>query len=162
MAIRDRGANGEPVFEDAEVRCLQLSVLVATLDNGEIHEVRTYQNDSEWGLILRAADAASDTVGGIHRLRRLAELPTGQVSSADIRQSRAGDIGEVTLLVDDQPVLLMAGEIYETVTDRLEFHVADESVLVFPHPSDANAIAWIGERASAAAADDDDDDDEQQ
>jgi len=146
MALRLEGPDGHPVFDDPSVHCLHVMVLLADLDHGEAIEVLTYQNDCEWGLQARAAKAERAVWDGIFRWRAFDDLPLGAVSNIRLRHSDRGDIGEVLLQVDGQEVLLVAGEIYETPGERLEYHAADESVLVFTDLAAADAITWSGAR----------------
>lgn len=63
------------------------------------------------------------------------------------RLSDHGDLTEVEFGFGDgagkEVVLIVAGEIHETWTDRLEFHRFGESLLVFTSRVDYDAIAWI-------------------
>ena len=57
-----------------------------------------------------------------------------------------GVVAEVLLVIGGRPLLLIAGELYETWTDDLEFHRLDESVLAFTDLGAADRVAWTTSR----------------
>jgi hypothetical protein len=150
MALREEVAAGGPQFEDPAVPCLQLLTLGALLGDGTFVTVGTYQDDSAWGLWLRraASDYSADNwagTGGIYRMRTLSELPTGEVDSVSTFLDEEV-LAEVVLHIQGRPLLLMAGELYESAQERLVFTRCDESVLVFTDPSAAESVDWVPER----------------
>lgn len=149
MALREKIAAGGPQFEDPAVPCLQLLTLSASLRDRTFVTVGTYQDDTAWGLWLRpaAGDNSADWAGmaGIYRMRTLSELPTGEVDGVSTFLDEEV-LAEVVLHIQGRPLLLMAGELYESAQDRLVFTRCDESVLVFTDPSAAESVDWIPER----------------
>jgi hypothetical protein len=140
--------DGVEIFEDERVPCLQMHWLVLTLGDGSQRVVSTYQDDSVFGLRIRAAvpAAASDPqITDGFRYRTLPQLPAGEVSTA-LPVIEDGQLVEFRLTIGGALLLLIAGEIQPTWTERLEFHRFDESVLVFLDPDAADALAWIPER----------------
>ncbi|MFB9238431.1 hypothetical protein ACFFWC_23355 [Plantactinospora siamensis] len=149
MALRENVGAGGPQFEDPAVPCLQLLTLGASLGDGTFVTVGTYQDDTAWGLGLHrpAGDCSADWAGmaGIYRMRGLSELPTGEVDGVSTFLDE-GVLAEVVLHIQGRPLLLMAGELYDSAQDRLMFSRCDESVLVFTDPSAARSVNWIPER----------------
>lgn len=152
MALRENAAGGGPRFEDPEVPCLQLFGLQASLDDDSAPSVTTYQDDAEFGL--RAwADARfpdGEKWDGIYRWRALTELPLGQVEEVDVVVDE-GVLAEVCLRIGARPLLLVAGELDETVAGGLSFHRLDESVLAFTDPGDAERVPWTPPRRHGVA-----------
>lgn len=150
MAVRENGRASKPVFGDPAAPCLQLSMLAVLLRSGEPVIVNHYQGDDAFGFRLyRAPMPFGDWHGtdGIYRRRGLDELPTGEIRSATIRTSKATmDFAELLLDIEGVEVLLIAGEIEETWTERLGWRWLDETTLVFTDPSSAAALDWIPER----------------
>jgi hypothetical protein len=148
-ALREETAVGGPQFEDRAVPCLQLLTLGAALGDGTFVNVGTYQDDSAWGLWLHraASDHSADWAGvaGIYRMRTLSELPTGEVDGVSTFLDEEV-LAEVVLRIRGRPLLLMAGELYESAQERLVFTRCDESVLVFTDPSAAQSVDWVPER----------------
>ncbi len=156
MALREEGAAGGPQFEDPAVPCLQLLALRAALGDGTFATVGTYQDDSAWGLWLRRA-AGGDSVdwagtAETYRVRTLSELPTGEVDGVSTflaEEVLAEEVlAEVVLHIRGRPLLLMAGEVYESAQERMVFTRCDESVLVFTDPAAAEALDWVPERGA--------------
>ena len=110
--------------------------------------VTTYQDDDDFGLAIGASGTwPADEPGAGYRLRAVPELPTGEVHAVSISLDD-GLLAEVTLRVEDQEVLLVAGEAAEDHSGRLVWHRLDESVLVFTRPCDVEAMSWIPARTS--------------
>jgi hypothetical protein len=149
MALREEIAAAGPQFEDPAVPCLQLLTLGASLGDGTFVTVGTYQDDSAWGLWLSraASDYSAHWAGtaGTYRLRTLSELPTGEIDGVSTFLDEEV-LAEVVLHIQGRPLLLMAGELYESAQDRLVFTRFDESVLVFTDPSAAESVDWIPDR----------------
>ncbi|RZS44976.1 hypothetical protein EV193_101857 [Herbihabitans rhizosphaerae] len=142
MALRENG----PQFEDPRVPCLQLLSVRASLDDDSAVSVTTYQNDAVFGLVVRSeAQLDEGHWDGIYRVRQLTELPTGRVEQVAVVVDE-GVLAEVRLLIDARPLLLMAGELHETVTGDLVFHRLDESVLAFTDPAAADRVSWTPPR----------------
>jgi hypothetical protein len=151
MALREESAEGVPQFEDPAVPCRQLLSLDASLDDGSVVRVGTYEDDTRWGLRLHPA-AAEYAVGGIYRRRALPELPTGEIGGVSTFVDE-GVLAEVVLRIQGRPLLLMAGELYESGKGPLlSFVRLDESVLAFTDPSAADSVAWVPARRRRAAA----------
>lgn len=150
MAIREDDLSGEPAFSDPAVPCLQLSTLALLLDVGEPAIVGHYQNEGHFAFrVERGPVPASDwnAAHGIFRRPRLEELPTGSIRSVVTRLDReSGDLAELVLDIDGREVLLIAGEIEETWTERLVWRWLDESTLVFVDPDTASPGDWIPPR----------------
>ena len=152
MALQEEIATGGQQFEDPAVPCLQLLTLGALLGDGTFVTVGTYQDDSAWGLWLRraASDYSADWAGmagmaGIYRMRTLSELPTGEVDDVSTYLDEEV-LAEVVLHIRGRPLLLMAGELYESAQERLVFTRCDESVRVFTNRSAAESVNWVPER----------------
>lgn len=141
MALRETG----PQFEDPEVEFLQLLGLRASGDTP--WTVGTYQHDTAWGLWLGADPAISDDVcwTGIYRWRELPELPTGVIDHVDVVVEDEL-VAEVSLRFGTRTLLLMAGEVHETMTGGLSYHRFDESVLAFTNPAAADRVPWVPAR----------------
>lgn len=150
MALYETGPAGQPVFSDPAIPFLQLSVLGATLRDRTPINIGTYQNDDEFGLLLReGADitlperpAEGAISGGIYRHRHIPELPTGSISDVVLNLSEQGNIAEVLLLVDNAPLLVLTGEVREGWSQTLDYVLGDESVLVFDDPTAADTVPW--------------------
>ncbi|MBB3100384.1 hypothetical protein FHR83_008106 [Actinoplanes campanulatus] len=150
MALREEGPGGVPQFDDPVVPCLQLDPLVALFDDGGFVTVGTYESDTACGLWLRraATDQSSnweDETDGIYRTRALPELPTGIIDDVSAFLDD-GVLAEVVLQIQGRPLLLMAGELRESMQGSLVFTRRDESVLVFTDPSTATSVDWVPER----------------
>lgn len=151
MALRENAAGGGPQFEDPAVPCRQLDLLGAAFDDGSFATVGTYESDTACGLWLRRA-ATDQSAGwaersaGIYRLREMSELPTGEVDGVSTVLD-GGVLAEVVLHVGGRPLLLMAGELHESMRGRLIFTRGDESVLVFTDPAAAASVDWVPDRA---------------
>ena len=144
MAVRGDGTHFE--FGGPDVPCLQLLTLRMTLDTGSTLAVTTYQDNDAFGLAHGASgNAPPEEPGTGYRSRPLPELPTGQIE--DVAVHLDGDlVAEVTLRVEGQDLLLIAGEADEDQSGRLVWHRLDESVLVFPQPNDAGTMSWTPTR----------------
>lgn len=160
FALREDVPGIGPQFHDPQVPCLQLSGLQAMLDDGGLFTVGTYEHyvrDAVCGLWRhqefdgRIQDPSrwADPGGGT-RWRVLSELPAGPVDEVTVYGDE-GVLAEVLLVIGGRPLLLMAGELYETWTDDLEFHRLDESVLVFTDPAAAELISWSTPRRGLTA-----------
>jgi hypothetical protein len=146
MALREEGPAGGPQFEDPAVPCLQMLFLEASLEDGDLATIDTYQADDVWGMQLRqAAIDGSVNWTGICRMRGLQELPVGEVESVSTALD-GGVLAEVLLRIHGQPLLMMADELYERPHERLEFVRLDESVLAFTDPASAESVNWTPER----------------
>jgi hypothetical protein len=119
--------------------------LQASFADGGSLRIGVDQDDDRWGLWPRPeADARFEdgTVwDGIYRRRTLTELPIGPVEQVTTAVED-GLLTEVGLRVDGRPLLLIAGEAWETADGGLEFHRLDESVLAFTDPAAAARIRW--------------------
>lgn len=148
MAIRDEGPDGEPVFADEDAPLLQLMYVDLQLNDERLARLTTRQSDDAFGLILRSGCAEEEAAGheGIFRHRGLSELPVGEVSSVHVTSSENGDVVEVALVVGGHELVLIAGEVHETMTGSLHFHRFDESVLVFADRRAFESIDWIPPR----------------
>ena len=149
MAAREEGPDGRPVFAEVSVACIQMMVLDLELDGGEPLTMLTRQNELGWGIWTTPGNGPDQTRewDGIYRWRTLPELPPGTITRVELRFSDEGDVGELLLHVEGTPLLLVAAEIHETASVRLELHVPDESILVFTDVAAADAISWLGDRA---------------
>ncbi|MCX2947474.1 hypothetical protein [Lentzea sp. NEAU-D7] len=142
--------SGPHVFHDPEVPCLQLWGLQAVFDDGGVFSVCTFDHDTLSGLWrnrdpefeakLRNARMWGEPGHGT-RWRTLSELPAGEVEQVTCYADE-DVLAEVLLEIGGRPLLLMAGELYETWTDELDFHRLDESVLAFTDPEAAGRISW--------------------
>jgi hypothetical protein len=142
----------EMALPDHTVPCLQMLVLGLSFGDGTLVDVGTYQDDDVWGLRLRPGTGhGTADRDGIYRSRVLSELPTGGIDdvSAVVED---GVLAEVVLRIDGRPLLLMAGEGYETTADRVRMVRLDESVLVFIDPSAADSLGWTPPRRPAAGS----------
>lgn len=149
-ALREDVPGSGPRFLDPAVPCLQLWGLQAVLDGGGLFSVCTYDNDTLCGLWRnRHADFETklqnprrwDEPGHGTSWRALSELPVGQVEQVTAFADH-GMLAEVSLMIGGRPLLLVAGELYETWEDTLDFHRLDESVLVFTDLGAAEGISW--------------------
>ena len=153
-ALREDVAGSGAQFHDPEVPCLQLWGLQAVFDDGALFSVCTYDHETLCGL-WRNRDAEFeaklrnsrmwDEPGHGTRWRTLSELPAGEVEQVTCFADE-GVLAEVLLEVGGRPLLLMAGELYETWRDELEFHRLEESVLAFTDPAAAGRISWTTPR----------------
>jgi hypothetical protein len=140
LALKDESPNG-PQFTDPHVRFLQLAWLNLSAGSVE-HAFSTYQDDDYFGLRVGSARRASaDDCWGIFRWRTL-DLPTGRIDTVDVLIEK-DVLARVVLTIEGHDLLLVAGEAHATWSGGIEVHRLDESVLVFPHPSDAEAIRWM-------------------
>ncbi len=146
MAIRSNDDESEFWFSDAQVPCLQMFLIDLWTRDGAAVRFNVYQNDAEFGLTVERSPEphgkTSEVVNG-YRGRALDELPVGEIRRVVVAISGQGDLSEIELDVAGQFVLLVAGETYETWTDRIEFRRYDESVLVFRSREDYDSIDWI-------------------
>jgi hypothetical protein len=148
IAILEHGPSGSPQFEHPDICFLQLLVLHATLTDGRLIAISTYQDGDQWGLSLSPPDDRSmpEQPDGIFRTRELTELPTGEVRSASIILSERGNISEVILAFDGSVVTLVSGEVYEQSDGSLRCVRDDESVLVFIGAYGPNNVKWYQHR----------------
>lgn len=144
MAVRSN--EDETVFEftDPQVPCLQLWGLTVESEHGALTRLGNYQNDTEFGLVVDPQGVPlDDSNSDGYRLRSLDELPSGEITSVVTRLSDEGDLAEVELDVGGEFVLLVAGETYETWTERIEIRRYDESILVFRSQADYDSVDWM-------------------
>ncbi len=146
MAVQEDRGDSPAAFSHPAAPCLQLTMLAIAISEGLPLIVSHYQGDTMFGFRLERSPLPFKTpygIDGIYRRRILNELPTGAVTSVTARTStETQDFAEVLLTVDGHDVLLIAGEIEETWTDRLDWRWLDESTLVFTDPSLANGMDW--------------------
>ncbi|GAB2582900.1 hypothetical protein [Microlunatus antarcticus] len=140
MAIREDSGDG-PQFTDPQVRFLQLAWL--RLRSGPDEQtIGVYQGDGWFGLCVEAAGRPSpQDCYGIMRWRAL-DLPVGRIDGVKIDFDE-GTLARITLTIDGRDLLLVAGEVCETLDGRLEVHRLDESVLVFRDPVEAEKVHWM-------------------
>ena len=149
MAIIEQGEGGLPQFTHPNVPCLQVDPLYLDLESEASIKFITYQNDDTWGLYLSALEKDelitlyAESPDNIFRTRELFELPTGRIEHVEVKRDSNGEITEVLLRIGVLDILLVAGEIYETLDEAgVEFVKGDESVLVFLDPIKASQIPW--------------------
>lgn len=146
MAIRSNDDESEFWFSDPQVPCLQMFLIDLLTSAGAAVRFNAYQNDGEFGLTVerdpKRHRMTSEAANG-YRARALEELPVGEIRSVTVAISEQGDLSEIELDVAGQFLLFVAGETYETWTDRIEFHRYDESVLVFRSRADYDSIDWM-------------------
>lgn len=140
MALRDDSGDG-PQFTDPQVRFLQLAWL--RLRSGPKEQtIGVYQDDDCFGLCIEATGSPSPhDCYGIMRWRAL-DLPLGRIEGVKINLDE-GTLARITLTIDGRDLLLVAGEVHETLDGRLEVHRLDESVLVFRDPVEAEKVHWM-------------------
>lgn len=153
MAIRDEDADGAPQFHDPLVPVLQLSLLQVDFVDGPSWTLAPdFVVDDVWGLHVRAEEPIESSrltrAEGTYRARRLDELPVGEVHGVEVVVGEAGEIAEVRVRIGGRDLLLMAGEIEETWTERLRYVRGDLSVLVFTDPAAADGIDWYPPRGA--------------
>jgi hypothetical protein len=148
MALRERGDDGYPVFSDQALPVLQLHLLDVQFAKGAALQIATYQDDDEWGLRGRPAEALREEGWvGIFRCRDLAELPCGVVADVKIEMSNRSNIARIRLSIGSgDELVFVAGEAHEHTGGTVRFVRNDESVLVFRSPADEAAIPWIRSR----------------
>ncbi len=73
---------------------------------------------------------------------RALDLPVGRIYGVKIDFDE-GTLARITLTIDGRDLLLVAGEVCETLDGRLEVHRLDESVLVFRDPVEAEKVQWM-------------------
>lgn len=111
MALREESPDG-PLFTDPDVRFLQLSWLRLIADAGE-RTIGIYQDNDWFGLRLEDVGLPTpDDCHGIFRWRTL-DLATGHIDAVRVAFDE-GTLARVTLTIDGQDLLLVAGEVYET------------------------------------------------
>lgn len=147
MAFIEADRNGKPVFEHPACPFLQASILYLIFTHGETIKILTYQNDDSWGLYLSPLNNESElNVEREHypifRLWEVTEFPKGTILDVSIAQNEAGDIAEMTLVIGQQSILLMAGEVYEHVDETIRVVRNDESVFVFLNPHDVERVTF--------------------
>jgi hypothetical protein len=105
FALREDVPGIGPQFHDPQVPCLQLSGLQAMLDDGGLFTVGTYEH------------YVRDAVCGLWRHQEF----DGRIQEVDevTVYGDEGVLAEVLLVIGGRPLLLMAGELYETWTDDL-------------------------------------------
>lgn len=131
-------------FEDPLAPCLYLAILEIHVADDIVARVGTYyDNWDAWGLSLEPYEGGlgvSDSPGS--RKRQFENLPIGHVTTVKPRFDEIGNLAEIEMHVDGRFVLLVAGEIHQTWTERLDFVRGDESVLVFSSQDDYDSIDW--------------------
>ncbi|MFI6099493.1 hypothetical protein ACIA8G_28385 [Lentzea sp. NPDC051213] len=153
-ALREDVPGSGPQFHDPAVPCLQLWGLQAVFDDGGLFSICTYDDEAVSGLWRNRSEEFDAKLhdssrwaedGGVTRWRALRELPVGEVEEVTAYADE-GQLAEVLLVIGGRPLLLMAGELYETWEDELEFHRLDESVLAFTDPAAAERVPWTPSR----------------
>ncbi|WP_330277594.1 hypothetical protein OG205_19185 [Lentzea sp. NBC_00516] len=148
-ALRADVPGSGPQFHDPEVPCLQLWGLQAVLGDG-LFSICTFDEEAVSGLWRNRHEEFEaklqdsvlwDEPGDCTRWRALSELPVGPIDEVTVYGDE-GVVAEVLLVIGGRPLLLIAGELYETWTDDLEFHRLDESVLAFTDLAAADRVAW--------------------
>lgn len=145
MAVRSNDGHTEFIFDDPQVPCLQMRWINLWTTLGESVQFGVYQNNDEWGLTVDRRREPSEqdlhrSAG--YRVSTLDDLPLGVVRQVSVFVSDRGDLAEIELDVDEQFLLLVAGETYETSGDEIEFGRYDESVLVFRSRVDYDSLDW--------------------
>ena len=152
MAFRGGEGDGPSQFSDPALPFLQLGALYIHLGSGKTVKFETYQNDSNWGLILTSdfqpwellSDARSRD--SIFRTRELGSFPTGSVDAVNVTLDSDGDISEVLLDISGEAILLVAGEVYEQADGTFHVCIGDESVLLFREPSRKAELRFFSNR----------------
>jgi hypothetical protein len=140
------GPDGPAVVRDPGVAPLHLTFLTAVLEDGTVRTVDTdYQTDAELGLVLSAEQPELHDADGVRRPADNLGLPTGTVTEVRVFEE-LDTVSEVLLYLGGHPLLLIAGEVYPTWTERPEFHRFDEAVLAFVDPAAADALEWLPPR----------------
>jgi hypothetical protein len=152
-ALRENVAGSGPQFDDPAVPCLQLFGLQPFLDGDTALSVTTYQDDTKFGLRTSPESGFLDEWqwDGIYRRRSLTELPVGQIEQVALFVDN-GVVAEVHLRIGAQPLLLIAGEVDETLAGELLFHRLEESILAFIDPTAAEHVPWTTPRPALARA----------
>lgn len=149
MAVVEQGEGGAPAFAHRDAPCLQLTMLAIVFADGLPLVVSHYQGIYTYGFRFEHREVPFEFTGseGIFRRRQLDELAIGPVVSVVTRTATdSGDLTEVVLRVGGRDLLLIAGEIQETWTERLHWVWGDESTLVFTDPAEARKLPWVPSR----------------
>lgn len=144
MALYGGEDRGDAVFSDPRAPFQQFQLLQMELNGGRTALVDAYQDDDGWGLWLTDREPRWGGHYGIYREVRPA-LPTGPIRSVVV-ELYDGLLAEVRLTIDDQKLLLVAGETCENWDGDFDLHWLDESVLVFTDPAAADSLTWIPTR----------------
>jgi hypothetical protein len=151
MALREN-VGGRPVFQIDTVPFVQMRELTLCLDDGPF-TIETWQHDDGFALCSRRSAPRLSWLeemqrefgeACIYRRTELGGMPTRTVSRVELLPRALGNIDAILLAFDGgREVLLVAGEAHETMDGGLRFARADESVLVFRNPADAELLDWL-------------------
>ncbi len=149
MAFRG-GEDGDlPIFKDQSLPFLQSGVVYLQFESGDHIKLITYQNDDTWGILLSSEffqnepeiDPGSND--SIYRTRVLNEFPHGEITSVNVSHDHYGNLDEIYIKISDKTILLVSGEVYETMEGKLEVMKNDESILLFLNHQDLGRINFV-------------------
>jgi hypothetical protein len=143
MALRERGPDGLPQFDDPEVPFLQLDGLFLRVSGHGWIQVASYQDDHDCGLYSqRLPEAPLLRENGILSPDGLTFAPLGAIERVSTTRSACGNIDSLEFLIDGVLVMLVAAEAHENHDDSLEFVRGDESIFLFTDRRALDSIRW--------------------
>lgn len=143
MALRERGPDGLPQFDDPEVPFLQLDSLFLKVSGYGWIKVVSYQDDDDCCLLAqRLAEAPSLREDGIFRPDGLRVAPLGAIERVSTTRSTCGNIDSLEFLIDGALVILVAAEAYEDHDGSLHFVRGDESIFLFTDRQALDSLRW--------------------
>lgn len=121
-------------FTDPILNFVQANVLELRVQDGQTVHISCVQTDDGWALWphLVSSDKrlSADAGEGTFRTRHMPEFPCGAVATLELTDD-ISDLQTLRMTVDEQDIILCAGEVYENPDGTLSVVDHDESVLVF-------------------------------
>jgi len=140
MAIIEND-NGNHVFTHPGCPFIQAQQLYLFLKDKGVSKIQATDDGCIFLSPTNDADLIrSNDVNSIFRLYENTNFPLGKIDSLSIKQNKALDINEVNIIINNKPVLLKSGEVFQNNDGSVSIKDDDESVLVFFNPADVDGI----------------------
>jgi len=140
MAIIENG-NGNHVFTHPECPFIQAQQLYLFLKGKGVSKILATDDGCIFLSTTNDTDLIkSNDANSIFRFYESTEFPLGKVDSLSIKQNKDLDINEVNIIINNKPVLLKSGEVFQNNDGSVSIKDDDESVLVFFNPTDVDDI----------------------